>query len=72
MTNDFVVKSDGFAFEVPSSHKFRFELIEGQQILDVHIWCKEQPTKEFLSECIRPCLLMVVKSQKVLYYTRTI
>lgn len=49
MTNDFVVKSGGFAFEVPSSHKFRFDLIEGQQILDVAIWCKEEPTKEFLS-----------------------
>jgi len=49
MTNEFIVESGGFTFEVPSSHYFKFELLEGQQILDVAIWTKDNPKHEFLS-----------------------
>jgi uncharacterized protein YcgI (DUF1989 family) len=49
MTNEFIVESGGFTFEVPSSHYFKFELLEGQQILDVAIWTKDNPKNEFLS-----------------------
>ena len=49
MTNEFIVEGGGFAFEVPHSHYFKFELLEGQQILDVAIWTKDNPKHEFLS-----------------------
>ena len=49
MTNEFIVESGGFTFEVPNSHYFKFELLEGQQILDVAIWTKDNPKHEFLS-----------------------
>ena len=49
MTNEFIVESGGFTFEVPNSHYFKFELLEGQQILDVAIWTKDNPKNEFLS-----------------------
>ena len=43
------VERDGFAFIVPKDHFFKFELLEGPQILDVAIWSKDNPKKEFLS-----------------------
>ena len=49
MINEYVVEKDGFAFEVPENHNFKFELLEGQQMLDVAIWSKDNPKKEFLS-----------------------
>lgn len=49
MTNEYIVKRDGFAFVVPENHNFKFELLEGQQILDVAIWSKDNPKNEFFS-----------------------
>ena len=49
MTNEFIVERDGFAFVVPENHNFKFELLEGQQILDVAIWSKDNPKNKFLS-----------------------
>tara|TARA_R110001592_G_scaffold65778_6_gene202036 strand:- start:4124 stop:4813 length:690 start_codon:yes stop_codon:yes gene_type:complete len=49
MTNEYVVKKDAFTFVVPKNHNFKFELLEEQQILDVAIWSKDNPKKEFLS-----------------------
>ena len=49
MTKQYEVVRDGFAFVVPKNHNFKFELLEGQQILDVAIWGKENPQNEFLS-----------------------
>ena len=49
MTNEYIVKRDGFAFVVPENHNFKFELLEGQQILDVAFWSKENPKNKFLS-----------------------
>ena len=49
MTNEFIVESGGFTFVVPKNHNFKFELLEGQQIIDVAIWSKDNPKKEFLS-----------------------
>ena len=33
----------------PKNHYFKFELLEGQQTLDVAIWSKENPKNKFLS-----------------------
>ena len=49
MTNEYIVERDGFAFVVPENHNFKFELLEGQQILDVAIWSKDNPKNEFFS-----------------------
>jgi hypothetical protein len=49
MTNEYIVERDGFAFVVPENHNFKFELLEGQQILDVAIWSKDNPKNKFLS-----------------------
>ena len=49
MTYEYIVERDGFAFVVPENHNFKFELLEGQQILDVAIWSKDNPKKEFFS-----------------------
>jgi len=49
MTNEYIVERDGFAFVVPENHNFKFELLEGQQILDVAIWSKDNPKSEFIS-----------------------
>ena len=49
MTNEYIVDNGGYAFVVPKNHNFKFELLEGQQILDVAIWSKDNPKKEFLS-----------------------
>ena len=49
MTNEFIVESGGFTFVVPKNHNFKFELLEGQQIIDVAMWSKDNPKKEFLS-----------------------
>ena len=46
MTNEFIVESGGFTFVVPKNHNFKFELLEGQQIIDVAIWSKDNPKKE--------------------------
>ena len=51
MINEYVVEKDGFAFVVPENHNFKFELLEGQQILDVAIWSKDNPKNEFFSMC---------------------
>ena len=49
MTNEYIVERDGFAFVVPENHNFKFELLDGQQILDVAIWSKDNPKNEFFS-----------------------
>ena len=49
MTNEYIVERDGFAFVVPENHNFKFELLAGQQILDVAFWSKENPKNKFLS-----------------------
>jgi uncharacterized protein YcgI (DUF1989 family) len=49
MTNEYIVERDGFAFVVPENHNFKFELLEGQQILDVAIWSKDNSKNEFFS-----------------------
>ena len=49
MINEYVVEKDGFAFVVPENHNFKFELLEGQQMLDIAIWSRDNPKKEFLS-----------------------
>jgi len=49
MTNEYIVERDGFAFVVPENHNFKFELLTGQQILDVAFWSKENPKNKFLS-----------------------
>ena len=49
MINEYIVDRDGFAFVVPENHNFKFELLEGQQILDVAIWSKDNPKNEFFS-----------------------
>ena len=49
MTNEYIVERDGFTFVVPKNHNFKFELLEGQQILDVAIWSKDNPKNEFFS-----------------------
>ena len=52
MTNEYIVERDGFAFVVPENHNFKFELLEGQQILDVAIWSKDNPKSEFIINII--------------------
>ena len=37
MTNEYIVERDGFAFVVPKNHNFKFELLEGQQMLDIFV-----------------------------------
>ena len=49
MTNEYIVERDGFTFVVPKNHNFKFELLEGQQMLDVAIWSKDNPKNEFFS-----------------------
>jgi len=49
MTKQYKVERDGFSFVVPKDHHFKFELLEGPQILDVAIWGQENPQNEFLS-----------------------
>ena len=49
MINEYILERDGFAFVVPENHNFKFELLEGQQMLDVAIWSRDYPKREFLS-----------------------
>jgi len=49
MTIDYLVNKGASTFVVPKNHYFKFELLEGQQTLDVAIWSKENPKNKFLS-----------------------